>query len=61
MLRDENPGAGILVSRERQGLGLMLLPGLGNWKASLVVPLWTWESSIALSVPAVDLPPCFAS
>lgn len=33
MLQDENPGVGILVSRERQGLSLKVL-GLGSWKAT---------------------------
>lgn len=37
VLLDENLGGSILVSRERQGLGLMLL-GLGSWKASLSFP-----------------------
>lgn len=39
VLLDENLGASILVSAERQGLDLKLL-GLGSWKASLSFPFW---------------------
>lgn len=41
VLLDKNPGVGIQMSRERQGLGFKLLD-LRSWKATLCVPFWTW-------------------
>lgn len=47
LLRNESPGAVILLSREESRAGLLLL-SLGSWKASNLVPFRTWGTAVGL-------------